>query len=85
MLKKLVTKLWQGKYVSVRDYDLKRAIQKGGLEIEHNGQYMTLSVEECCRLKPKGKYIHSQYKGRYQLVDIEFKPISTNPKQKNLL
>ena len=85
MIKKLVTKLWQGKYVSVRDYDLKRAIQKGGLQIEHDGKYMTLSVEECCRLKPHGKHIQSKYKGRYHLVDIEYKPITNNPNQKEML
>ena len=85
MLKKLVTKLWQGKYVSVRDYDLKRAIEKGGLQIEHEGKFMILTVEQCCHLKPKGRYIQSKFKGKYQLVDVEFKPTTENPNQGKLI
>ena len=29
--KKTVTKLWQGKYCSIRDYELTKAIKKGGI------------------------------------------------------
>jgi hypothetical protein len=35
MKHKIVTKLWLGKYVSVRDYELKAAIQEGGMIIEY--------------------------------------------------
>ena len=36
MKRKQVKKLWLGKFVSVRDYELKDAIREGGLIIEHD-------------------------------------------------
>lgn len=82
MLKVLVTKLWQGQYVSVKDYQVTKAIQQGGLQIEHNGKFMDLTPDELKKLKPTGRSIVSKFKGRYRLVDIEFKPITENPNQK---
>ena len=40
MKTKKVTKLWRGKFVSVRDYELADAIKKGGLLITHNQNQM---------------------------------------------
>jgi hypothetical protein len=65
-----VTKLWQGKFVSVRDYELADAIKKGGLLITHNENQMFLDVDELQKLKPSGKVHQSKFKGTYQLVDI---------------
>ena len=44
MLVKKVNKLWQGKYTSVRDYEVTNAIKKGGLVILHNEQQMILNI-----------------------------------------
>ena len=46
MVIKMVKKLWQGKYVSVRDYEVAQAIAKGGMRIEHNKQIMQLDVAQ---------------------------------------
>ena len=70
MKTKKVTKLWRGKFVSVRDYELREAIKKGGLLITHNENQMFLDVDELQKLKPTGKVHQSKFKGTYQLVDI---------------
>ena len=80
-MKKMVTKLWRGKYVSIRDYEQKKAITKGGLRLERNGQVMELSVEELKLYKPKGAMHQSKYGGQYQLIDIEWKPATVDPRQ----
>ena len=41
-----VKKLWLGHLVSIRDYTVNKAIKEGGLEVEHDGKKMFLSVEE---------------------------------------
>ena len=70
MKTKKVTKLWQGRFVSVRDYELQEAVKKGGLLITHNEDQMFLDVDELKKLKPTGKVHQSKFKGTYQLVDI---------------
>ena len=70
MKTKKVTKLWRGKFVSIRDYELREAIKKGGLLITHNENQMFLDVDELQKLKPTGKVHQSKFKGTYQLVDI---------------
>jgi len=85
MLQKTVTKLWQGKYTSIRDYDIKSAIKQGGMVIFHNNQQMILNVEELQSLKPTSKVFQSKYKGTYQLVDVLFKPNSTDHRQESFL
>ena len=84
MINKTVTKLWQGKYTSVRDYEIEKAIKKGGLVIHYKDKYMNISIDELKRLKPTGKVIQSNYKGSYRLVDILFKPETENIHQSNL-
>ena len=81
---KKVTKLWQGKYTSVRDYEIDKAIRKGGLVIYYKDKHMNISVDELKRLKPTGKLIQSNYKGSYRLVDVLFKPETENTKQVKL-
>ena len=85
MLEKKVTKLWQGKYTSIRDYELTSAIKKGGLVINHNKQQMILNVDELRLLKPNPKVFQSKFKGTYKLVDIFFKPNSNDHRQEQLL
>ena len=85
MKKKKVTKLWQGKFVSVRDYEVKAAIKKGGLEIVHNGQFMQLKQDELLHLQPSSKVFQSRFKGSYRLIDILFKPLTEDPNQGKLI
>ena len=76
MYQRVVTKLWQGKYVSVRDYEVTKAINMGGLIITHDGKKMQLSVDELKTLKPNPKPIQSKFKGTYKLVNITFKQLN---------
>ena len=85
MAKKVrVKKLWQGKYVSVKDYEIKEAISKGGMHISHDGKFMSLSVDQLSQLKPNSKVFQSKFKGSYQLVDIPWEPATTDPRQGSL-
>ena len=84
MKKKKVTKLWQGKFVSVRDYEVQAAIKKGGLEISHNNKIMQLKPEELQHLQPSSKVFQSKFKGSYRLIDILFKPLTEDPNKENL-
>lgn len=84
MKKKKVTKLWQGKFVSVRDYEVQAAIKKGGLEISHNNKIMQLKPEELQHLQPSSKVFQSKFKGSYRLIDILFKPLTEDPNQRSL-
>lgn len=82
---KKVKKLWQGKYVSIRDYEIKDGISKGGIEIKHNDQVMFLSPDQLTTLKPSGKVHQSKFTGTYQLVDITWTPLKNDPRQGDLL
>tara|TARA_R100001244_G_scaffold56250_1_gene47993 strand:+ start:277 stop:525 length:249 start_codon:yes stop_codon:yes gene_type:complete len=73
MIAKTVTKLWQNKFVSVRDYEIQKAIRDGGMVLTHNGDTMTLTVDQLKNLKPSPQLIKSKFKGVYRLVDIPFK------------
>ncbi len=84
MKTKPVKKLWQGKYVSVRDYEIRSAIRQGGLKIIHKGKSMELNTDELSHLKPSGQPIQSQFKGTYQLVNITWKPLTEDINQRNL-
>ena len=86
MLKKTVNKLWLGKFVSIRDYELATAIKSGGLELQHDGQKMLLSVEQLNSITPSGAFHKSKFGGAdYQLADITFKPLTEDPNQSNLI
>lgn len=85
MVIKTVKKLWQGKYVSVRDYEVAKAIKKGGMRIKHGKDMMQLSVQELASLKPTGQPMQSKFGGTYQLVDITFKPLTEHPDQGRLI
>ena len=71
-----VKKLWMGHLVSVRDYIVNKAIKEGGLEIEHDGKKMFLSVEELKNVNSQTKKLNSKFKkGTYNLVDYRWKPV----------
>ena len=85
MKTKKVTKLWQGKYVSVRDYEVEDAIRKGGLRIAHADDWMFLDVSTLKQLEPSSRVFQSKFKGQYRLIDITFKPLTEDPAQERLL
>lgn len=88
MLKKTVRKLWQGRFVSVRDYDIDEGISKGGMVITFEGRQMVLSRDDLKKILSTLPFtnppIKSKTGGRnYRLVDITWKPakIDTNQKE----
>ena len=84
MKRKQVKKLWQGKFVSIRDYELSDAIEMGGLIIEHDGEKMRMSIEDIKQIKPSGKFHKAKFAGKiksYQLCDITWKPSNTEQKE----
>lgn len=84
MLSKKVTKLWKGEYVSIRDYEAKAAIAKGGLRITHSNKVMYLWPDQIKQLKPSSKVFKSKTGGKdYQLIDIKFVP--DDPRQEKLI
>ena len=85
MKNKTVTKLWQGTKVSIRDYELQDAIKKGGLRLNHGNEFMELQPDELIHLKPNGHVIQSKFKGSYQLIDITWKPLTEDPRQRKML
>ena len=84
MLKKTVTKLWQGKFCSVRDYEVAKAIKKEGMLLQYKDKQMYINQDKLKNLKPTGKIIQSNYKGTYQLVDILFVADKNNVNQSQL-
>ena len=89
MLDKKVTKLWQGRFVSIRDYELQRGIDRGGLVIKHNDQRMVLGLTELREIQNNIPFnnppIKSKTGGRnYRLVDILWRPVEANENQKEL-
>ena len=79
------SKLWKGTLVSIRDYELVKGKQLGGLVITHNGQTMTVGMDRLNTLHPAGQVHKSKTGGRdYRLVDIKFKPDDIDDKQKGL-
>lgn len=84
MKTKKVTKLWQDRFVSVRDYEVADAIQKGGLRIVHADKFMFVDVDTLKSLTPSSKTFQSKFKGAYRLVDITFKPLTEDPLQQRM-
>lgn len=72
MFDKEVTKLWQNKYVSVRDYEIEKAKKLGGIRITHKGKTIELSAEELNNYKAGNKLFPSKFGKPYKLVDIPF-------------
>jgi len=78
MLVKVVKKLWQGKYASIRDYEHRAAIKEGGIELRHNDDIMTMTAEELSKYKPGNKEFPSKFGKPYKLVDLPFTPKEEN-------
>ena len=84
MITKTVTKLWQGKFVSIRDYELKAAQDGGGMIIKYGSQFMHFTPEQLQAIKPKGKFLQSKFSGKSQLADITWEPATHDPRQRTL-
>lgn len=79
------SKLFKGTVVSIRDYELEKAKQLGGLVITHNGQTMTIGLDRLNILEPVGQLFKSKIGGKdYRLVDIRFKADNIDNRQKGL-
>lgn len=90
MLVKKVKKLWQGQYVSVRDYEARSALAKGGMCIQHGGDTMTISADGLKTILEHGtksQMFKSKTGGRdYYLIDITFKAdADDDPNQMQLI
>ncbi len=87
MKTKKVTKLWKGRYVSVRDYEVDAAIKKGGLKILHGDQSMTLTTDELKQLKTTlGQTVTGKVTGKsYRLFDIAWTPLAEDSRQEKLI
>ena len=86
MIKIEVKKMWQGKYVSIREPQLNKAIRNGGLVIEYDNKHMVLNTNELKSLMPNIRIFKSKFGNKpYKLVDIIWKPSDKNLNQLNLL
>ena len=83
---KEVKKLWKGSFVSVRDYEVKKAIKMGGLLIHHAGKRMYIYPDDLKEMKSHPYVFKSKTGGKdYRLVDIKFEPVTADPRQASLL
>ncbi len=75
MKTKTVKKLWNG-FVSIRDYEVRDAIEEGGLIIKLNDKQMTLGPRALERgLEIISKVFISKTGGRnYKLIDFKWSP-----------
>ena len=69
-----VKKLWQGKFVSLRDNWIKAGIRSGGLNIYYleKSMYLNINQLESVLLSKPSQTISSKYKGKSLLYDVEF-------------
>lgn len=74
MLIKYVKKLWQGKYASVRDYEVAAALKENGMEIRYGDNVMVLTTDDLKLYKPGDRTFASKFGKPYKLVDIPFYP-----------
>ncbi len=85
--KRIVSKLWKGMYISLRDYEIQQAIDKNyTIEAIHKSQVMMLTPS---RLKDidltVGTPQKSMYnKKSYRLIDVRWKPDDRSDKSRSL-
>lgn len=86
MLNVTVKKMWQGKYVSIREPQLRKAKMLGGLVIQYDNQQMVLNKEELNYLNANIREFKSKFGNKpYKLVDIIWKPTDIDLDQLNLI
>ena len=80
-----VKKLWLGHLVSIRDYVVNKAIEEGGLTVEHDNKTMFLSVEELKKgleERQQTRDLNSKFKkSTYNLIDFRWNPSDENQEE----
>jgi hypothetical protein len=78
---KKVTKMFRGR-VDIRSYEVGVYIKKGGVKIEHDGQYMILSPDQLKKGEVMTKNLKSKFSNQtYDLHSYIWKPINENQGQ----
>lgn len=73
MITKVVKKLWQGKYASVRDYEVAACIKSDSdMEIKYKNKSVVVPIGRLKLYKPNSKVFESKFGKPYQLIDIPF-------------
>jgi hypothetical protein len=86
MLNIEVKKIWAGKYASIREPQLKKAISSGGLIIKFDNKHMILNKNELMNLKSNTREFKSKFGNKpYRLIDIVWKPSEIPINQLNLI
>ena len=68
------TKPWKGQYISVRDYEVDKAIRSGGLLLTYDGNKMTIMPDQLKQLNANEDIQKSKFGKDYRLVDIKWSP-----------
>lgn len=73
MITKTVKKLWQGKYASVRDYEVDACIKSDSdMEIKYKDKSVIIPIGRLKYYKPNSKVFESKFGKPYRLIDIPF-------------
>jgi hypothetical protein len=76
MITKTVKKLWQGKYASVRDYEVAACIKSdSNMEIKYKDKSVVIPLERLKLYKPNDRIFESKFGKPYKLIDIPFEEI----------
>lgn len=76
MITKTVKKLWQGKYASVRDYEVAACIKSdSNMEIKYKNKSIVIPLDRLKLYKPNNRIFESKFGKPYKLIDIPFEEI----------
>lgn len=76
MITKTVKKLWQGKYASVRDYEVAACIKSdSNMEIKYKNKSIVIPLDRLKLYKPNDRIFESKFGKPYKLIDIPFEEI----------
>jgi len=76
MITKTVKKLWQGKYASVRDYEVAACIKSdSNMEIKYKNKSIVVPLDRLKLYKPNDRIFESKFGKPYKLIDIPFEEI----------
>jgi len=76
MITKTVKKLWQGKYASVRDYEVAACLKSNSdMEIKYKDKSVVIPLNRLKLYKPNDRIFESKFGKPYKLIDIPFEEI----------
>jgi hypothetical protein len=76
MITKTVKKLWQGKYASVRDYEVAACLKSDSdMEIKYKDKSVVIPLDRLKLYKPNDRIFESKFGKPYKLIDIPFEEI----------